>query len=514
MKTAKYEQIKTFFGHEPKFQIEAATEVLTYFKNSNYVRLLAEMQAGKTGVCSIISEIALNENIFDTIIFITGESSTALKKQNNDDIESFLRVFNVKDIDKKLQILHRGELRKNNIEKKIKNLNKNQKVLLIIDESHVACGDSGVMSELIKFLKINFFSSSTKKVNNVSVLTVSATPFPESLVEELQDVPSVRLKTTDQYLSVEKMYKSKLIFKSEKAYENDTISSKLLKLLKEFKNSEKEVCVIRSTELSNNKYQLQKSLNGNWFEILVCDQKSEHELSELVENKNNKSKKIIILLKQKGRVGVQLKTSKIDFVWDSPNSTTATTAQSLLGRCCGYGKNNSKVKIFTNLNETLNYIDWRNGKICDLTYTRGKSRVMEVEHYSATLTKKTISELKTDKKWQTTEGKTTLSDRRIHTYKTENGMSGTLIRTFKKLGNKTNVKSVYPLGLQRGGGSMIPNFFVHLKIGNLKLDKKTKKLIEKRRKQGFVGIIYKKLPNKKQINKVTGKNTFYNISVL
>ena len=67
----------------------------------------------------------------------------------------------------------------------------------------------------------------------------------------------------------------------------------------------------------------------------------------------------IIYIKDKLRMGEYLNTKYIYLVHDDPNNTyTHTTAQSLVGRCCGYNKKLHQVIIYCDYNKIEQHYKW------------------------------------------------------------------------------------------------------------------------------------------------------------
>jgi len=73
----------------------------------------------------------------------------------------------------------------------------------------------------------------------------------------------------------------------------------------------------------------------------------------------NPTKPTIIYLKDKLRMGEYLNTQYIYLVHDDPNNSfTHTTAQSLIGRCCGYFKHDHKTIIYCDYNKAYQHYEW------------------------------------------------------------------------------------------------------------------------------------------------------------
>lgn len=72
----------------------------------------------------------------------------------------------------------------------------------------------------------------------------------------------------------------------------------------------------------------------------------------------------IIIVQCKARMGSTLNTALVKMVYDySPNGAIATVVQGLLGRACGHGKIDHKVKVFSHLLQAQAYSLFENGKI-------------------------------------------------------------------------------------------------------------------------------------------------------
>ncbi|MHB1953714.1 MAG: hypothetical protein ACYCOU_08160, partial [Sulfobacillus sp.] len=58
------------------------------------------------------------------------------------------------------------------------------------------------------------------------------------------------------------------------------------------------------------------------------------------------------------RAGIQLDTKNICAVYDTAGANTDTTAQGLLGRCCGYHKESHGVEVYCNKKAATRYLRW------------------------------------------------------------------------------------------------------------------------------------------------------------
>ena len=73
---------------------------------------------------------------------------------------------------------------------------------------------------------------------------------------------------------------------------------------------------------------------------------------------------IVVIVQRKAAMGNSISTEHLHFVYDySPNAALSTIAQGLLGRCCGHGKKNHWVIVYTHYNHAFAFSLFEQGKM-------------------------------------------------------------------------------------------------------------------------------------------------------
>lgn len=328
--------VETFLKEEEKMskfysnQIDAANKIYQHFIEGNKkVLLFAQMQSGKTGTYScLIQKLKMNKNWksllgVEDIVVILADSNTAVKDQIKKDLN-----------DDSIRVLHRSTSDRK-IFKEIRN------TLVILDESHTAEKD------------INVIAKDVDHVTN-SLLTVSATDFHNDMVSS-KNIPRVILSPGENYYGIVKMLENRMVKQSDRTHVKNKInpmfSNELESLVDQCKYS-----IIRVSS-HNESINLKKLLSKTHSNILV-------KIVNVKENKQNMDLSFlgeipklptVVIINGAARMGRQIDTSNLFFVWDTLKSNTDTCVQGLLGRCCGYNKETHKVKIFTDLEKAKEY---------------------------------------------------------------------------------------------------------------------------------------------------------------
>lgn len=113
--------------------------------------------------------------------------------------------------------------------------------------------------------------------------------------------------------------------------------------------------IFEDTVINNLENQFKK--NGYKFDTYIYDMNYKTNINELL--KDQPSKPTIIYLKNKLRMGEYLDTTFVYLVHDDPNNMhTHTTAQSLVGRCCGYNKKSDQTIIYCDYKKAYDHYKW------------------------------------------------------------------------------------------------------------------------------------------------------------
>jgi len=355
-------------------QIDVAKEIIYnfYSKQTRYCLLLAEMQSGKSGTFfSVPYIISRNETLLKhlkiditnnqiNVYLLTGLNEIELIKQLETDITGFTGM----DISK--NILHNSEMSKFLSKSKetwseddlnvINKMSKNS--LILIDESHYGSDKNQILGNfLTKILNINAKGDELLEKNNIYMVSISATPMAE-LLSNLETKKNVRLKTSDGYYGICDMFEQNKIFPSFDLKTDDSVDRFIDTILQINKNG---YVLVRCNEKL--KANIKKRLSDRSVNIETEDYDQYNKsrildnmgINDLLQKVINKPK--IIFLKGLLRAGKRVDTENVIMVHDTAESKTDTTVQSLLGRCCGYGKNKD-IQIYCDYKAAVDYRDW------------------------------------------------------------------------------------------------------------------------------------------------------------
>lgn len=316
------------------------------------VVLIAQTQSGKTGCTKYLVHALRHCNPKipnldgSNIYYICGMNDNDLKKQVIQDMES-LTLPQIKILDKS-HIL---------FSKQLQHLNCNhhkykatiQPQLVIVDESHYASFKGSHVDQFIN----NYCNDDCK------IVYVSATPFAEIsyISRNPLTVGQVNLVPGPGYYGIRNLFQNDLVHQATNL-NTDSGISEFLDIIDEEYSLEQYVeeysyCIVR---LPGELYY--KDLEETIDEQLVLDvdyinYHSLHiegglsDINKLIEHPPKKM--TVIWIYNTLRAGKQLDTRNLSFVHDSHSSLTEATAQALLGRLTGYGKDGHNVKCYTDL---------------------------------------------------------------------------------------------------------------------------------------------------------------------
>jgi hypothetical protein len=362
-------------------QIETAKEIIYNFYTTEKNRwnlLFAEMQSGKSGTFFSIPYIISRNNVlvkklgidmFESqinVFLLTGMNEKELISQFEKDIDGFTGM----DITK--NVLHNSEMRKflskpedtwNTSDKTVINrMRKNS--LILIDESHYGSDKDQILDKFLKkILKINPNGDNQPlEENNIYVVSISATPMAEFINANLSDFKKkiIPLKNSNGYYGITSMFNNNKVFESYDLKDNFSVDSFLDRILNNKKNGYILVrCNIKQQHLIKRRIgermitELAKPIEYNqWSKSNILDNQGINEILYDIPDK-----KTIIFLKGLLRAGKRVDTKNIIMVHDTSISNVDTTVQSLLGRCCGYGKNQD-IEIYCDKFSAEKYKKW------------------------------------------------------------------------------------------------------------------------------------------------------------
>lgn len=348
--------------------------ISNFILDNRWVLLIAEMQSGKSGTfCNVPYMILKNKTLIDALkidhkkdksgnvndlnfFLITGMNDKELKKQQKDDLKSFT------SIDSESRVLHNSDLQRilnNHQQGKLSSteqiiFNKMQKnCLFLVEESHSAANTDSKLDEFLKKI-VGVSPKETSSINerNLYFLSISATPMAERLnLDQVKGKTIVKLHNGPKYRGVSQILKEGKI-KSAFNLNKDSEINKLVKNINQINGN--GYIIIRGSDKQQNK--IIESLKGVIsYQQYDSKSKTSKDINDILEIKP--TQKEIIFIKGMFRAGKRLEDKYLLMVHDTYSSKVDTTAQSLLGRCCGYNKNDS-VLVYCDENSARDYSDW------------------------------------------------------------------------------------------------------------------------------------------------------------
>lgn len=350
--------MKKDFHHKLNI-IEASAKCIKKFEKQNEIVLVAETQSGKTSVMKRLvylvqksnpqlSDLNVIINKYDIFVIICS-SDTALKTQLQTDLpELGSQIYHLNDLNK-IDIMTQNRMAEG---------------LIIFDECH---SDAEQHKTIDKFRKkIEKISIELNGNINYHIIGVSATPYEQIK----KKYPMVILNPGKNYYGIRDMFKTYIT--NKKGEEVPIISqAKFLTIEKNCKKLFEEI------EMCNRYYIIRLPGDKNSQVIVMCNilkqfskkhKKIEQVIYDMaykddINNLLNTKPKLptIIYIKDKLRMGKSLNTKYVYIVHDDPQNThTHTTAQSLIGRCCGYNKKEHQTIIYCDYQKVKQHQIWIN----------------------------------------------------------------------------------------------------------------------------------------------------------
>lgn len=349
--------------HHKNNIVETVTAIIKKLKKYDEIVTIAEMQSGKTEVMKRLIYIInnfndkiknLNINIDKyNIYLIICASSINLKNQHKDKLPEIRhKIYHLNDIYNFL---------KNKYEYDSLFTAMADSSLIIFDECHCDAEHEKIIDKYRKILDYYAKENST----TYNKIGFSATPYEQVLA----NFPKVIMKPGENYYGIREMFNS---WKSNACNKIPVIfQAKKLDNLSECNDlfTEIEICnyyyIFRLPSKKNSEESVILNIEHQFKKLgaktdsYIYDMNYKGNINELLNVKP--SKPTIIYLKDKLRMGEYLNTEYVYLVHDDPNNThTHTTAQSLVGRCCGYGKKTHETIIYCDYNKALQHYQWIN----------------------------------------------------------------------------------------------------------------------------------------------------------
>lgn len=349
----QHEENTGYYHHMPNV-VKTAAKIFKKFLTANEVICCADMQSGKSEVMKRTVEIVMSHNSKlkknkiqidkSNVFIILCASSIDLKNQLKSKIPKISHhIYHINDLQKFI---------KNCDEYNNFFVDASDNALVIFDECHC---DVEQKKTIDKFRNIQDHLAKKNRTTFYR-LGFSATPYEQISF----NYPKVIMKPGENYYGLVKMFSQEIpvIYQALDLSEYDECVQLfdqisilpfyyIIRLPKSIKKM-KKVYSNLSTILN------EKNIKYN---SIVYDMNYSRNINDVV--KNIPKKMTIIFIKDKLRMGEYLDTQNVYLVHDaSENSFTHTTAQSLLGRCCGYDKQDHKTLIYCDYEKAEDHYNW------------------------------------------------------------------------------------------------------------------------------------------------------------
>lgn len=351
------------------------------------IALVASMQSGKSKTIYFLCNYVLPAigfiKEYESIIFVTSMRDTDLYEQNVWNLGAdYYDAFEEKHKSSKIRVMKMSDFFNHpNPEKVVKDY----KVKLIVrDEDQYGCGEESSF-------KYAFFDELRRKLPNIMLLAVSATPYDilDAHIRKLADVEVVEGIRTPTYYGITEMLRddriqdlpedfSPLQQNGDEFIVHPLVNNYIQHLLS-FKTGLgiiRESNTIRATELRD----LLKKEHSEYVDVLVigsndiCDFSINEGLSEVSNLVLRRGKRVVLIVVQALTAGKDLGKLKeeVRFGIEPRDKQLANGVQGITGRCCGYHSNRS-FKILASKELLLHYSqfeqdweifndsDWREG---------------------------------------------------------------------------------------------------------------------------------------------------------
>ncbi len=385
-------------------QINTAKEIVTNLTNNvtrrNHVILAARMQSGKTGVCNavinVISQSSLERKMMVNKYFIiTGMNDCGLRDQTYKRLCEQVIGANVDNT-------YVGKRSKRNLSENKFFVLKNSDLLgydgdidnsvIFIDESHYGSNKNNNLTKFLYKHGIDWKDTNELISRNIYIVSVSATPFEEIVSDKDNCKKIIELKSSDDYVGVTEYMNNGLIYNST----NDDISEdgEIFDYIEEshermIQDGISGVIIIRTRKfdvIKSNQYVMdnfdiyEMYSSGKTIDYMKMNESMDmlirrNQFNTLLSKTNNSvikdikdikkipNKPLLILIKGAFRAGITIDEKYKDYIYMVyDNSTKAdTTAQALLGRMCGFRKDNAQIEkthLYVNKSYAEMYANW------------------------------------------------------------------------------------------------------------------------------------------------------------
>ena len=337
--------------------VQASAKILIKLRKHDELVCCAQMQSGKTDVMRRLVylintynvkiaklDLAINQCNIYVILCASSINLKMQLKSKLPEIEN--NIYHLNDI---------NTFRKNVPEYVQLFIKMADSSLIIFDECHCDAEVKGLVDEFRKLLAKYAALSQT----SFKRIGFSATPYEQIAI----NYPKVIMYPGDHYYGLVSIFNSltsgrPIIFQAKNLYEPNECAELFEEIgihnyyyiirLANTKVNEQQIIVNMEKQMKARKIS---------FDSYVYDMSYAKSINELIDTRP--AKPVLIYLKDKLRMGEYLNTKYVYMVHDDPTNTyTHTTAQSLLGRCCGYNKKSHHTIIYCDLEKAYQHYEW------------------------------------------------------------------------------------------------------------------------------------------------------------
>ena len=355
--------IKLTDYHHKANIVDCVASIIKKFKKYDEVVAVAEMQSGKTEVMKRLIYVVNNYNDKiknmnigidkHNVYVIICASCTNLKQQLKTKLPEIThKIFHLNDIQ---------SIIKNIFEYESLLTTMADSGLIIFDESHC----DAEKDKLIDKFRTMLDKYAKENDTTYHKIGFSATPYEQILA----GYPKIIMKPGENYYGIRQMFETCRSTAFNKGLLPILFQAKNLSIVSECEQLFSEIIICNFYyifRLPGNKsaeeammlnLEKQFKIQGAKFDSYVYDMTYTTNINELLNSKPVKP--TIIYLKDKLRMGEYLNTKFVYMVHDDPNNTHVhTTAQSLVGRCCGYDKKSHQTIIYCDYQKAYNHYKW------------------------------------------------------------------------------------------------------------------------------------------------------------
>ena len=327
---------------------KAAIKLVKLIKNgANCAVCLAPMQSGKTELIECAFQMLRRDFLNCMGLYVTAHGHLDFISQN------FERLEHLEAID--LYCLGLRERRKSMIKNRPLASFKNDPIFVFFDENHF--GD-GAIQTIFAWLTVN----KLYPARSVVLVGVSATPF-SSVDRAGKAVVRFDFGDMPTYKSVSKMLANDQVIEStpmvirdcgERRFDNKNPA--FLHLNRLVGSGAGGYAIIRLCNRDSLLFSEElKRIHGDKVHIRHWNQGNQiHSVGNFFSQWRDSF--VVVIVQHKARMGNTIPTEHIRLVYEySPKASVATVAQGLLGRCCGHGKLNHDVTVYTQIRQATAY---------------------------------------------------------------------------------------------------------------------------------------------------------------